>query len=161
MKKLITFTAAGIFVGSCAVLRAQEQPDQAQIPIEPPPLIPAPPLPAPNAGESRGPAIPDLSQLDAFFKQSPIGQAAVDYKLHVEWRKLQNRVANEPEIIAAKAAAEEASTDLEKRARLRVHYEKYYARMRALATPEMRTYLDARLAEYRRMLQQPHVRPAR
>ena len=147
---------------------AAEVPAQAAAPsatpaIEPPELIPSPPLPPPGGTNlsPSAPGLPDLSQLDAAFKQSPLGKAAQEYKLHVEWRKLQNRTTNDAEVLAAKASAEAATTDLEKRERLRIYYDTYFRRMRTLAeTAEMKTYLVAKQTEHIARLAQPRVRPS-
>ena len=125
-------------------------------------LIPAPQSsPAgSNAGAPLGPNMPDLSQLDQIFKQTTPGKEAVEYRAHVEWRTLKNRIVNDPTVISAKAYAEAASTDLEKRNRLRIYYETFYARMRALAsTPEMVKYLDTMKTAHLGLLDQPRVRP--
>ena len=127
-------------------------------------LIPAPQSsPAGgNAGAPLGPTMPDLSQLDQLFKQTAPGKEAVEYRAHVEWRTLKNRTVNDPAVVSAKAYAEAATTDLEKRNRLRVYYETFYARMRALAsTPEMVTYLDTMKSAHLSLLDQPRVRPTR
>jgi hypothetical protein len=125
-------------------------------------LIP-PPLPSPagssNAASS-APVMPDLSQLNQLFKQTTPGKEAELYRAHVEWRKLKNRTVNDPAVVAAKAAAQAASTDLEKRNRLRRYYEVFYARMRVLAsTPEMVSYLDSVKKTHLDLLAQPRVRP--
>jgi hypothetical protein len=118
--------------------------------IPPPSGQPAPPPPT----------MPDLSQLDQMFKQTLPGKEAAEYRSHVEWRQLKNRTVNDPAVVSAKAAAEAATTDLEKRNRLRVYYEIFYARMRALAsTPEMAKYLDAMKKQHLALLDQPRVRP--
>ncbi len=119
----------------------------------PPPIgdIPIPP-PAKN--------VPDLSQLDALFKQPSLGNEADDFKRHREWRKLANQVVGDPEIVAAKAAAKVVKTDREKRERLRVYYNLYYGRMAALAsTPELKAYVDKEKAAHLALLAQPRVRP--
>ena len=104
--------------------------------------------------------MPDLSQLDQLFKQTAPDKEAETYRAHVEWRKLKNRTVNDPAVVAAKAAAQAASTDLEKRNRLRLYYEVFYARMRALAsTPEMVKYLDSMKDAHLDLLDQPRVRP--
>jgi uncharacterized protein (DUF1800 family) len=117
----------------------------------PPPQSKAAPAP---------PNLPDLSQLDEIFKQTVPGKEAVEYRAHVEWRELKNRTVSDPAVVSAKAAAEAATTDLEKRNRLRNYYEIFYARMRAHAsTPAMVTYLDAMKKSHRDLIDQPHVRP--
>ena len=104
--------------------------------------------------------MPDLSKLEQIFKQTTPGKEVELYRAHVEWRQLKNRTVNDPAVVAAKAAAEAATTDLEKRNRLRIYYETFYARMRALAsTPQMVAYLDSMKTAHLRLLDQPRVRP--
>ncbi len=96
-------------------------------------------LPTPTAE----PTIPERAQIDEIFKQTSLGKEADERRLHIEWRSLQNRIVNDPDIVAAKRAAETARTDLEKRQRLRDYYDLYYARLRVLArSAEMKTALD-------------------
>jgi hypothetical protein len=105
------------------------------------------------------PSVPELSQLDQIFKQSSLGKAADERRLHLEWRGLANRVSNDPEIIAAKKSAEAARTDLEKRQRLRVYYNIYYGKMRGLASSaEMKNALDTLKTEHLSHINQPRVR---
>lgn len=114
----------------------------------------APNLPTP-------PVASDLNQLDAAFKRTPLGQLSEEYRLHVEWKQLQNRAVNDPRVMEAKTAADHSKTDLEKRARLRVYYNIYYGRMRALSSsPEMKAYLDRQKDAHLALLAQPRVRPA-
>jgi hypothetical protein len=135
------------------------------IPVEPAPLVPNSSLTAPfrapaSAAEAATKAAPALSQLDAAFQKSPLGQAAEEQRLHIEWRKLQNRTAHDPAVLEAKAAAAKARTDLEKRARLRAYYTIHFARMQALASsPELKSYLDGKKAAVLWSLAQPRVRP--
>jgi predicted nucleic acid-binding Zn ribbon protein len=97
------------------------------------------PLPTPTAE----PTVPERAQIDEIFKQTSLGKEADERRLHIEWRSLQNRVVNEPDIVAAKRATETARTDLEKRQRLRDYYDLYYGRLRVLArSAEMKTALD-------------------
>ncbi len=121
-------------------------------------LIPSPsgtPATAPA-----GPTMPDLSQLNQIFQQSAPGKEVIEHRSHVEWRSLKNRTVADPAVVAAKAAALAATTDLEKRNRLRVYYQTFYARMRALAsTPEMAVYLNAQKEAHLTLLDQPRVRP--
>ncbi len=106
------------------------------------------------------PDVPELSQLDQAFKQTSLGKASDEYRTRIEWRNLQNEAINNPEVIAAKKAAESARTDLEKRDRLRDYYEIYYGRMRARASSaEMKKALDTFKAEHLKTLSQPRVRP--
>ena len=83
-----------------------------------------------------------------------------EQRLHLEWRKLKNRVAGEPAIVDAKKAADAARTDLEKRNLMRTYYQIYYGRMQALAeTAELKVYLDRKKKELINGLAQPRVRP--
>ena len=119
-------------------------------------LIPSP------AGEPAvpPPTLPDLSQLDEMFKQTLPGKEATEYRAHVEWRDLKNRTLTDRAVVSAKKAAEAATTDLEKRNRLRIYYEIFYARMRARASsPQMVAYLDTMKKQHLDLLDQPRVRP--
>src|SRR5438128_1124594 len=87
------------------------------------------PSPEPN-----GPELPELKQLDETFKPKSLGKAADALRIQVEWRELKNRTVNDREVQAAKAYAQAARTDLERRSRLRDYYNIYYERMSALAT---------------------------
>jgi hypothetical protein len=122
--------------------------------VEPTPLVPNT-SPAPPKKTA-----PSISELDAAFQHSSLGQAAEEQKLHLEWRQLKNRTAHDPEVVAAKAAAAAARTDLEKRNLRRAYYKIFYAHMQALATtPEIKAYLEQRKNESLNSLAQPHVRP--
>ena len=127
------------------------------------PVAPVPPESAErqaNTIHPRGPIAPELSQLDEGFKQAPETQIAQEYRLHLAWRGLQNRIANEPEIVAAKNATRTAPTDLEKRARVREYYNILYGRMISLAdTPELKNYLNGKKAAAIAEWGQPRVRP--
>ena len=106
------------------------------------------------------PSLPSVEQLDAMFKQTPLGKAADDARLHAQWRELSNRTVNEADLVAARAHAESAVTDLEKRQRLRAYYTTYFDRLRARAnSQELKDFLDARKAEQLAMLAQNRVRP--
>jgi hypothetical protein len=114
------------------------------------------PTPPPN-----GPELPELKQLDESFKPKSLGKDADALHVHVLWRELKNRTVNDPEVQAAKKYAQAASTDLEKRKRLRAYYEVYYQRMSALATtPELKVALQALKDTHQNMLAQPRVRPS-
>ncbi len=120
------------------------------------PEVTTTPFPEPN-----GPEMPELSELDEAFKQRSLGKQADEYRLHIEWRQLRNRVVNDPEVRAAKATAQAARTDLEKRNRLRDYYNTYYERMSALATtPEIKLALQALKTSHQGLLNQPRVRPS-
>jgi hypothetical protein len=106
-------------------------------------------------------AIPELSQLDEIFKQTSLGQTADEFRMHAEWRRLRNQVANNPDVIAAKKAAESARTDLQKREWLRRYYNIYYAHMQALADrPEIKAGLADMKARHLALSDQPRVRPS-
>ena len=107
------------------------------------------------------PRLPELSQLDEVFKQSSIGKAADESRIRIEMRKLQNQVVNDPAVVAAKAAAESAPTDLQKRDRLRDYYKIYYGNMRArTGSAELRAALDKSRDAHLALLNQPRVRPS-
>src|SRR5205809_542222 len=112
------------------------------------------PLPEPN-----GPELPEISQLDqTFSKPKSLGKEADELRVHVEWRQLKNRTVNDPAVQAAKAYAQAARTDLEKRNRLREYYNIYYERMAALATtPEIKLALQGLKSSHQGMLAQPRV----
>jgi hypothetical protein len=113
------------------------------------------PSPEPN-----GPELPELKQLDETFKPKSLGKDADALREHIEWRQLKNRTVNDPEVQAAKAYAQAARTDLEKRNRLRNYYDVYYKRMAALATtPELKLALEALKTSHQGALAQPRVRP--
>jgi hypothetical protein len=114
------------------------------------------PSPKPN-----GPEVPELSQLDEAFKQPSLGKEGDERKLHIEWRQLKNQVVNDPEVRAAKATAQAARTDLDKRNRLRDYYSVYYQRMSALAaSAEMKLALEGFKSSHVALLSQPNVRPS-
>jgi hypothetical protein len=114
------------------------------------------PSPPPN-----GPELPELKQLDDSFKPKSLGKDADALRVHVLWRELKNRTANDPDVQAAKKYAQAARTDLEKRKRLRDYYEVYYQRMSALATtPELKLALQALKDVHQSLLAQPRVRPS-
>jgi hypothetical protein len=109
---------------------------------------------------SPSPDVPELSRLDEAFKKSSIGKAADEFRQRVEIRKLQNRVAMEEPVMAARRAADQSTTDLQKRERLREYYDIYYGRMRRLASDdETRKALDDLKATHVKLLEQPRVRP--
>jgi uncharacterized surface protein with fasciclin (FAS1) repeats len=111
--------------------------------------------------EPNGPDLPDVSHLDEAFKRRSLGKKADEHQLHIEWRQLKNRVANDPSVRAAKAATHTVRTDLEKRKRLRDYYNIYYERMSALAaTPEMKAALEALKSLHVGATTQPKVRHA-
>src|SRR5436305_10343582 len=100
--------------------------------------------PTPSPLPPNGPELPEISQLDqTFSKPRSLGKEADAARVHIEWRQLKNRTVNDPQVQAAKAYAQAARTDLEKRNRLRNYYNIYYERMSALATtPEIKLALE-------------------
>jgi hypothetical protein len=121
----------------------------------------ASPQPTPLPRSAAEPVIPERAQIDQIFKETSLGQAADEQKLHLEWRQLANRVANDQDIAAAKRATQTAHTDLEKRQRLRDYYNLYYGRMRAWASSsEMKTALEKLRLAHVSLTTQPHVRAA-
>jgi hypothetical protein len=115
--------------------------------------------PSPAPQPSPAASLPDVSDIDQIFKQTSLGKEADDQRMRIEWRELSNRMANDPEVIAAKKYAESARTDLEKRQRLRAYYEIYYGKMRALASSAvMRKALDDMKLEHLSHINQPRVR---
>ena len=117
--------------------------------------------PTPSPVPPNGPELPEISQLDqTFSKPRSLGTEADAARVHVEWRQLKKRTVNDPQVQAAKAYAQAARTDLEKRNRLRNYYNVYYERMSALATtPEIKLALQALKTSHQAMLAQPNVRP--
>jgi hypothetical protein len=117
--------------------------------------------PTPSPVPPNGPDLPEISQLDQnFSKPRSLGPQADELRVHKEWRQLKNRTVNDPEVQAAKAYAQSARTDLEKRTRLRNYYDVYYQRMSALATtPELKLALQSLKTSHQGLLDQPRVRP--
>jgi len=104
--------------------------------------------------------LPELKQLDETFKPPSLGTDADATKMRVEWRQLRNRTVNDPTVQAAKAFAQAARTDLEKRNRLRDYYNIYYQRMSALTTnAEIKLALEGFKTGHQVTLAQPRVRP--
>ena len=126
-------------------------------------LATPPPLPIEPEGATPIPAapqMPDLSHLDEAFKHTSNGKQADENRQRIEIRLLQNRIANDADIVAAKVNAEAARTDLEKRDRLRAYYQLYYGRLRrSTASEETRKALDEDEASHLKLLDQPRVRP--
>jgi hypothetical protein len=117
--------------------------------------------PTPSPQPPNGPDLPEISKLDQnFSKPRSLGPQADELRVHREWRQLKNRTVNDPEVQAAKAYAQSARTDLEKRNRLRNYYDVYYQRMSALATtPELKLALQSLKTSHENLLNQPRVRP--
>jgi hypothetical protein len=144
---------SGVFFFAAFVLDGQVATDSG-LQSSPTQTTPAPAA-APQA------TVPERAQIDEIFKQTSLGKEADERRLHIEWRQLQNQIVNEPEIVAARRAAETARTDLEKRQRLRDYYELYYGRMRVAArSTEMKTALDELRIAHLSQITQPRVRHA-
>jgi hypothetical protein len=136
---------------------ARPQLDIPDIPmtVEPSPLVP-------NTSPAPKKTLPSLPELDAAFQHSSLGQAVEEQWLHLEWRKLKNRVSADPELIAAQRAIPSARTDVEKRNLMRAYYKLLYARMLALAeTPDVKAYLEQKKKDILNGLAQPNLRPER
>ena len=118
--------------------------------------------PTPTPVPPNGPELPEISRLDQTFKQPrSLGPQGDELRVHKEWRQLKNQTVNDPAVQAAKAFAQAARTDLEKRNRLRNYYNIYYERMSALATtPEIKLALQALRTSHQNILDQPRVRPS-
>ena len=123
------------------------------IPVEPSPLVP-------NTSPTPKKNLPSIQELDTAFQHSSLGAAVEEQRLHLEWRKLKNRTTDDPEVIAAKKAADKARTDLEKRELTRTYYRILYSHMQALAeAPDVKAYLEQKKKDAINSLAQPHVRP--
>jgi hypothetical protein len=118
--------------------------------------------PTPSPVPPNGPELPEISQLDQTFKKPrSLGAQGDELRVHKEWRQLKNQTVNDPAVQAAKAFAQAARTDLEKRNRLHTYYNVYYERMSALATtPEIKLALQALKTSHQGLLDQPRVRPS-
>ncbi len=123
---------------------------------------PAPQIsPAPPQNEAPAPRIPAIEELDQAFKQSSLGKAADEARLHAQWRELSNRIVNDRDLVEARANADRAKTDLEKRQRLRAYYTMFFDRMRELAaSPELKSYIDTHKTQHLASLAQNRVRPS-
>ena len=146
----------GMVLGAVLIICAQEAAPPSVDLYEALPEATVTPTVPPN-----GPELPEISQLDqTFSKPRSLGKEADAARVHIEWRQLKNRTVNDPEVRAAKAYAQAARTDLEKRDRLRNYYNIYYERMSALATtPEIKLALQGLKSSHQGMLAQPRVRP--
>src|SRR5256714_10551690 len=121
--------------------------------VEPSPLVP-------NTSATPKKNLPSITELDTAFQHSSLGQAVEEQRLHLEWRKLQNRASLDPEVVAAKKAIRSARTDVDKRNLMRAYYKVFYPHMQALAeTPDVKGYLEQRKKDALNGLAQPHVRP--
>ena len=123
---------------------------------------PAPQIsPTPPQNEGQAPRIPAIEELDQAFKQSSLGKAADEARLHAQWRELSNRIINDRDLVEARANAGKAKTDLEKRKRLRAYYTMFYDRMRTQAdSQELKKYIDTHKTQHLAVLAQNRVRPS-
>jgi len=123
---------------------------------------PAPQIsPTPPQNEGSAPRIPAIEELDQAFKQSSLGKAADEARLHAQWRELSNRIINDRDLVDARANAGKAKTDLEKRRRLRAYYTMFYDRMRTQAgSQELKSYIDTHKTQHLALLAQNRVRPS-
>ena len=151
--RLKTTTVAAIILGLVAASTGAQEATNPDLREHQSETTPAENQATPNAD------VPERSEIDQAFKQTSLGKEADDSRLHLEWRQLANRVANDPEIAAAKKSVAAARTDLEKRERLRAYYDIYYGKMRAMASSsEMKKALDALKTEHLSHINQPRVR---
>jgi hypothetical protein len=111
--------------------------------------------------EGPAPRIPAIDELDQAFKQTSLGKAADEARLHTQWRELSNRIINDSDLVVARNMADKMKTDLAKRQQLRVYYAMFYERMRAqAASPELKNYIDARKTQHLGLTAQNRVRPS-
>ena len=175
--RLLLLSLVVLCCAGASLLRAQDAPlprpatqDPAPLELTPTPatatppaapeLIPADILPPPDPSAPTPLLdIPTIEQLDEGLKPPPLSPAAEAHRQHLEWRKLRNRVQNDPAVKAAFARAESARTDLEKRKLLARSYELFYRKAAALAPADMKSYLADRKREQLALLPQPRVRP--
>jgi hypothetical protein len=123
------------------------------LPVEPAPLVP-------NASPAPKKSVPSITELDSAFQRSPLGREVEEQRLHLEWRKLKNRTIQDPEVVAAKKAANAALTDPEKRELMRTYYKLLYAHMQAPAeAPDVKAYLEQKKNDSINSLAQPRIRP--
>src|SRR2546423_7052168 len=81
---------------------------------------PAPQIsPTPPQNEGSAPRIPAIEELDQAFKQSSLGKAADEARLHAQWRELSHPIINDRGMGGAPADAGKAKTDLGKHPRIR------------------------------------------
>ena len=121
--------------------------------VEPSPLVP-------NTAPTPKKNLPSIQELDTAFQHSSLGAAVEEQRLHLEWRKLRNRVGQDADVVAARKAIATARTDPEKRDLTRAYYKMFYGRMEALAeTPDVKAYLEQKKKDIINSLAQPHLRP--
>jgi hypothetical protein len=136
--------------GQAAVSTSANPQASATPQISPPPSV-----------EGPAPRIPAIDELDQAFKQTSLGRAADEARLHAQWRELSNRIINDTDLVAARTKADEMKTDLAKRQQLRLYYTMFYDRMRAqAASPELKNYIDTRKTQHLGLTAQNRVRPS-
>ena len=152
---MLKIAAILLLVGISATINAQVA-APSSVKITPDQLVPAEPKPSPTPI----PDVPALSTLDQAFNRTSIGKDADEARQRVEIRQLQNKIADDLELVEMKKSAEAAGTDLEKRERLREFYRLYYARLRVMTSdPGTRKAIADEEAEHLKLLDQPRVRP--
>jgi hypothetical protein len=125
------------------------------------PASPTPQLSPIPSIEGAAPRIPAIDELDQAFKQTSLGKAADEARLHAQWRELSNRIINDSDLVAVRIKADKMKTDLEKRQQLRLYYTMFYDRMRVqAASPELKNYIDTRKAQHLGLTAQNRVRPS-
>jgi hypothetical protein len=106
----------GILIAQAAVSNTTTSREQVAPQILPPlpqsePSVASPASPAPK--------IPSLEELDQMFKQTSLGKEADEARLRQQLREILNNTINDSDLVATRAHAEAAPTDLLKRQRLR------------------------------------------
>jgi hypothetical protein len=126
------------------------------------PQASATPLISPTPSiEEPAPRIPAIDELDQAFKQTSLGKAADEARLHAQWRELSNGIINDRDLVAARTKADKMKTDLAKRQQLRLYYTMFYDRMRAQAgSEELKNYIETRKAQHLGLTAQNRVRPS-
>ncbi|PZR76749.1 MAG: hypothetical protein DLM52_05630 [Chthoniobacterales bacterium] len=155
----ILISAGALLVASAVSLLGQAAVSDSSSPA-PSPTTQTTNRPDEGPLSSPAPQLPSVQQLDEMFKQTPLGKAADDARLHAQWRELRNRTANDPLLETARRHAEAARTDLEKRERLRAYYNSYFGLMRGEAdSQELKDFIEERRTEQIALLAQDRVRP--
>src|SRR2546430_16189392 len=76
---------------------------------------PAPQIsPTPPQNEGPAPRIPAIEELDQAFKQSSLGKAADEARLHAQWREVSNRLIHDPDFVEARAKSSKGKTEFGK-----------------------------------------------
>jgi hypothetical protein len=151
-----------LFIGVLSLFTAAMAFGQAAVSSSTNPLASATPQISPTPSmEGPVPRIPAIEELDQAFKQSSLGRAADESRLHAQWRELSNRIINDPDLVAARTKADKMKTDLAKREQLRLYYTMFYDRMRTqAASPELKNYINTRKTQHLGLTAQNRVRPS-